>query len=65
MAGPLMVSAIALTLSKSPGEAIGKPASRTSTPRSARASAVIRSFSVGFATGESQGDCSPSSRRLV
>ena len=49
------------TLSKSPGEAIGKPASITSTPSSASASAM-RSFSARFM--EKPGDCSPS-RRVV
>ena len=52
-----MVSAIALTLSKSPGEAIGKPASITSTPSSVSASAM-RIFSLRFI--EKPGDCSPS-----
>ncbi len=45
--GPRTCSAISLTLSKSPGEAIGNPASITSTPSSASASAM-RSFSCRF-----------------
>ena len=61
MTGPLMVRAMAWTLSKSPVLAMGKPASITSTPSSARASAM-RSFSVRFI--EKPGDCSPS-RRVV
>ena len=53
----LDVLAMASTLSKSPTEAIGKPASITSTPSSASASAM-RSFSRRFM--EKPGDCSPS-----
>ena len=52
-----MLSAIALTLSKSPGEAMAKPASITSTPSSVSASAM-RIFSLRFI--EKPGDCSPS-----
>jgi len=48
--------AIACTDSKSPGEAIGKPASITSTPRSASACATW-SFSLRFMLAP--GDCSP------
>ncbi len=55
--GPRTCSAISFTLSKSPGEAIGNPASITSTPSSASASAM-RSFSCRFM--EKPGDCSPS-----
>ena len=55
--GPLMVLAIASTLSKSPTEAIGNPASITSTPNSASAPAM-RNFSRKFI--EKPGDCSPS-----
>ena len=55
--GPSTSRAIACTASKSPGEAIGKPASMTSTP--SRASwCAISSFSVVFS--EMPGDCSPS-----
>ena len=61
MIGPSTWRAIAWTASKSPGEAIGKPASMTSTP--SRASWwAISSFSVVFS--EMPGDCSPS-RRVV
>ncbi len=56
-----MLSEIALTLSKSPGEAMAKPASSTSTPSSVSASAM-RIFSLRFI--EKPGDCSPS-RRVV
>ena len=57
MTGPWTSRAIACTASKSPGEAIGKPASITSTP--SRASwCAISSFSVAFS--EMPGDCSPS-----
>ena len=49
--------AISRTASKSPGEAIGKPASMTSTPRSTRAWATS-SFSARFMLAP--GDCSPS-----
>ena len=59
--GPFTRIAIACTASKSPGEAIGKPASSTSTPSSAKHSA-IRSFSSMFI--EKPGDCSPS-RKVV
>ena len=52
-----MVSEIVFTLSKSPGEAIAKPASSTSTPSSVSASAM-RIFSFRFI--EKPGDCSPS-----
>ena len=57
MIGPRMVVAISRTASKSPGEAIGKPASITSTPREARAWATS-SFSPKFILAP--GDCSPS-----
>src|ERR671923_246781 len=57
MTGPSTSRAIARTASKSPGEAIGNPASITSTP--SRASwCAISSFSVTFS--EMPGDCSPS-----
>jgi hypothetical protein len=57
MTGPSTSRAIACTASKSPGEAIGKPASMTSTP--SRASwCAISSFSGVFS--EMPGDCSPS-----
>ena len=57
MTGPSTSRAIAWTASKSPGEAIGKPASMTSTP--SRASWwAISSFSLVFS--EMPGDCSPS-----
>ena len=55
--GPRTFSAIARTLSKSPGLAIGNPASITSAPSSASAWAM-RSFSSRFI--EKPGDCSPS-----
>ncbi len=55
--GPCTSRAIASTASKSPGEAIGKPASMTSTCRRASCWA-ISSFSVVFS--EMPGDCSPS-----
>src|SRR5690348_13935788 len=48
---------MALTAAKSPSEAIGKPASMISTPRSWSLLA-IRTFSVRFI--EQPGDCSPS-----
>ena len=57
MIGPWTSRAIAWTASKSPGEAIGKPASMTSTPRRASWWA-ISSFSPVFS--EMPGDCSPS-----
>ena len=61
MTGPSTWRAIACTASKSPGEAIGKPASMMSTP--SRASWwAISSFSAVFS--EMPGDCSPS-RRVV
>ena len=57
MTGPSTLRAIAWTASKSPGEAIGKPASITSTP--SRASCwAISTFSAEFS--EMPGDCSPS-----
>ena len=55
--GPWTSRAIACTASKSPGEAIGKPASMMSTPRRASWWA-ISSFSAVFS--EMPGDCSPS-----
>ena len=61
MTGPSTWRAIACTASKSPGEAIGKPASITSTPRRASCCA-ISSFSPVFS--EMPGLCSPS-RRVV
>src|SRR5688572_1703345 len=57
MMGPCTSRATALTLSQSPREAAGNPASMTSTPRSASARAT-RSFS-GCAMLQ-PGDCSPS-----
>src|SRR5436190_13340744 len=57
MIGPCTSRATALTLSQSPREAAGKPASMTSTPSSASARAT-RSFS-GCAMLQ-PGDCSPS-----
>src|SRR6185369_4138453 len=57
MIGPCTSRATAFTLSQSPREAAGKPASMTSTPRSASARAT-RSFS-GCAMLQ-PGDCSPS-----
>src|SRR6185369_5827648 len=54
-------AAMALTAAKSPSEAIGKPASMMSTPRSWSLLA-IRTFSVRFI--EQPGDCSPS-RKVV
>src|SRR5215213_4131046 len=61
MIGPCTSRAIACTASKSPGDAIGKPASITSTP--SRASwCAISSFSPVLS--EMPGDCSPS-RRVV
>src|SRR3954447_9076675 len=59
--GPRTSLAIACTAWKSPGEAIGKPASMTSTPRRASCCA-ISTFSWVFS--EIPGDCSPS-RRVV
>ena len=56
-----MLSQMALMLSKSPIEAMAKPASITSTPSSIRASAM-RIFSSRFM--ENPGDCSPS-RKVV
>ena len=61
MIGPRTAFAIASTESKSPSDAIGNPASITSTPRRASCSA-ISSFSV--TSREMPGDCSPS-RRVV
>src|SRR4051794_3902479 len=59
--GPLTSRAIVWTASKSPGEAIGKPASMMSTP--SRASCwAISSFSAVLS--EMPGDCSPS-RKVV
>src|SRR3954453_11835147 len=57
MIGPWTSRAIACTASKSPGEAIGKPASITSTP-SRLSCWAISSFSTLFS--EMPGDCSPS-----
>ena len=57
MLGPGTSRATASTLSKSPREAAGKPASMTSTPSSARARAT-RSFSGRVML--QPGDCSPS-----
>src|SRR6185369_12906655 len=54
-------AATALTAAKSPSEAIGKPASMMSTPRS-WSFCAIRTFSVRFI--EQPGDCSPS-RKVV
>src|ERR1044072_7208894 len=54
-------AATALTAAKSPSDAIGNPASMTSTPRSWSLFA-IRTFSVRFI--EQPGDCSPS-RKVV
>ena len=59
--GPWTSRAIFSTASKSPGEAIGKPASITSTPSRASCCA-ISIFSAAFS--EMPGDCSPS-RRVV
>ena len=56
---PVTSAAMACTASKSPGEAIGKPASMMSTPSSARARATS-SFSARFMLAP--GDCSPSRR---
>ena len=57
MTGPWTSRAIARTAAKSPGEAMGNPASITSTP--SRASwCAISSFSASFS--EMPGDCSPS-----
>ena len=53
--------AISLTASKSPGDAIGNPASMTSTPNSSSTWAM-RNFSSRFI--DAPGDCSPS-RRVV
>ncbi len=61
MTGPRTAPAMACTLSKSPGEAMGKPASITSAPSSASAWAS-RNFSARFI--EKPGDCSPS-RKVV
>src|SRR5215208_1555889 len=61
MMGPSTWRAIACTASKSPGDAIGKPASMTSTP-SRDSCCAISSFSLVFS--EIPGDCSPS-RRVV
>ena len=61
MTGPCTSRAMAWTASKSPGEAIGKPASMMSTPSRASCCA-ISSFSCTFS--EMPGDCSPS-RRVV
>jgi len=57
MTGPATWRAMACTASKSPGEAIGKPASMMSTPRSLSARATS-SFSARFMLAP--GDCSPS-----
>src|SRR6201981_1791905 len=57
MIGPCTSRATAWTLSKSPREAAGKPASMTSTPSSSSARAT-RSFSGGVML--QPGDCSPS-----
>ncbi len=57
MVAPRIVWAICLTDSKSPGEAIGKPASITSTPISA-SNWATSSFSARFMLAP--GDCSPS-----
>ena len=57
MTGPWTWRAMAWTASKSPGEAMGKPASITSTPSSVRAWATS-SFSARFMLAP--GDCSPS-----
>src|SRR3954452_22110267 len=57
MTGPSTSRAIACTAWKSPGEAIGNPASMTLTPRRASWWA-ISTFSAGFS--EIPGDCSPS-----
>ncbi len=57
MTGPSTSRAIVRTASKSPGEAIGKPASMTSTP-SRESCWAISSFSALFS--EMPGDCSPS-----
>lgn len=51
------VPAIAFTASKSPWDAIGKPASMISTPISS-STAAMRSFSSRFI--DAPGDCSPS-----
>ena len=58
---PATSAAMARTASKSPTEAIGNPASMTSTPSAASARA-ISSFSAMFMLAP--GDCSPS-RRVV
>jgi len=58
--GPICC-AMAFTASKSPGDAIGKPASQTSTPNLLKTLA-ISSFS--FKLRVAPGDCSPS-RRVV
>ncbi len=57
MTGPRTAFAIASTESKSPSDAIGNPASITSTPSRASCSA-ISSFSA--TSREMPGDCSPS-----
>jgi len=59
--GPSTVCAICFTASKSPSEAIGNPASMTSTPRLANCRAMIN-FSE--AVKDAPGLCSPS-RRVV
>ena len=56
-AEPFTIFAISRTLSKSPGDAIGKPASITSTPSCTSAWATS-SFSLRFMLAP--GDCSPS-----
>ena len=61
MTGPCTSRAMASTASKSPGEAIGNPASMMSTPRRASCCA-ISTFSCLLS--EMPGDCSPS-RRVV
>ena len=57
----LIVLAISETASKSPSEAMGKPASMTSTPMSS-STLAMRSFSSRFM--DAPGDCSPS-RKVV
>ncbi len=61
MIGPSTCRAMAWTASKSPGDAMGKPASMMSTPRSLSACATS-SFSARFMLAP--GDCSPS-RKVV
>ena len=57
MIGPSTCREISRTASKSPGEAIGNPASITSTPRRASCCAISSFSSV---LSEMPGDCSPS-----